>query len=666
MYTVFIQNVTLLVSAVVVYTLIIRRWQKGSIYHSVYSGLLFGITTVLGMQMPFILQPGIIFDGRTIILSIGALLCGPLTAGIAALISALYRLYIGGAGLNVGLAAIALASLMGTAFYYLNRRYRNLITVFNLVVFSLLLHMITLYLFTFVPGLNAEIVLNRLAAPILLLYPPTTLVIAYLIFNQESSFKTEKKLQDNERRLRKTQEIANIGSWEHELPTGELIWSPKVFSILGVDPKVTKPNYSLFLDLVHHEDRSAVHQAYRDSLREHKGSYEIQHRIIRMDNGEVRHIHERYEHISDHTGAVIRSVGMVQDVTEQKLYEQKLEYLSLYDQLTDLHNRNFFDTELNRLGKSREYPITIISADLDGLKLINDTLGHGKGDEMLITCANTLKSSLRQGDILARIGGDEFGAILPNTDTASGESIYKRINDNIKAFNHNHPDLPLSLSVGLATAYSAEEKGLPELLKAADESMYREKLYHGSSMRNQIVQSLMTALAERDFIAEGHADRVYYLGHKMGTKAGLNPRQLADLALLSKVHDLGKVGIPDHILFKPGPLTNEEWKTMKMHPEKGYRIASASSDLAVVAEYILKHHEHYDGRGYPMGLKKEEIPIECRILSIVDAFDAMTNERPYSKAISPEEAVRELNRCAGSQFDPMLVKIFIQIQDEIA
>jgi diguanylate cyclase (GGDEF)-like protein/PAS domain S-box-containing protein len=666
MFIVFVQNITLLVSAIAVYTLIIRRWQKGSIYFSIYSGLLFGIAATLGMRMPFVLEPGIIFDGRTIILSVGALLCGPLTAVIAALISALYRIYIGGAGLTVGLATIALATLFGTAFYYLNRRYMHLLNVFNLFIFSILLHLVMLYLFTLIPGLSLELVLNQLALPILLLYPPATLIMVYLIIGQESRIEAENKLRDNERRLRKTQEIANIGSWDLDIPTGALTWSPKVFSIFGIDAKLFKPNYDLFLDLVHPEDRSVVHQAYRDSIHEGKSNYEIQHRIIRMDTSEVRHVHERCEHIRDHTGAIVRSVGMVQDITEQKVYEQKLEYISLHDQLTDLYNRNFFDTELHRLEKSREYPITIISADLDGLKLINDTLGHSKGDEMLIASANALRNSLRQSDILARIGGDEFGAILPNTDQASGEAIYNRILENIKAFNLSHAELPLSLSVGLATAEKAEEANLHELLKTADECMYREKLYHGSSMRNQIVQSLMMALAERDFIAEGHADRVHDLCHKMALKAGLSPRQLSDLALLSKVHDLGKVGIPDQILFKPGPLNHEEWITMKMHPEKGFRIASASPDLALVADYILKHHEHYDGQGYPMGLKKEEIPIECRILNIVDAFDAMTNDRPYSKAVSREEAIRELNRNAGSQFDPKLVILFMQILEEEA
>ncbi len=661
LFLVFIQNMTLLVAAIVVYTMIIRRWDKGSLQYSLGSGLLFGIVAILGMRMPFVLQPGVIFDGRSIILSIAGLFGGPLTALIAAVISAVHRVYIGGAGMYVGVATIILSAAFGAAYYYLLRRTKKIMTPVSLIIFSLLLNLLTLFMFTYIPGLSAAIVINQLALPILLLYPPATVVIAYVISAQETRLNTEKKLLESEQRLRKTQEIANIGSWELDLLSEQLYWSPETYEIFGVKAGEFIPSYKSFLQLIHPDDRDRVDQAYSNSIESGLDHYEIEHQIVHPEDQDVRHVHERCEHYKNRAGQVIRSVGMVQDITERKLYESKLKYLSLHDQLTDLYNRTYFEEELKRLNKSREYPITIISADLDGLKLINDTLGHYEGDKMLIACAKILKSSLRQSDLLSRIGGDEFAAILPRTDAETGEIVYGRIKDKIDEFNQSNASLPLSISLGIATAKNPDHESLFDLLKTADDYMYREKLYHRSSNRNQVVHALMVALSERDFIAEGHADRVQELCNKMGVRAGLNSRQLSDLALLAQVHDLGKVGIPDQILFKPGPLDEEEWIVMKMHPEKGYRIASASPDLAVVAELILKHHEHYDGSGYPMGLAGEEIPVECRILSIVDAYDAMTNNRPYSKAKSGEEAITEIKKFTGSQFDPLLVEIFVDI-----
>jgi HD-GYP domain-containing protein (c-di-GMP phosphodiesterase class II) len=147
----------------------------------------------------------------------------------------------------------------------------------------------------------------------------------------------------------------------------------------------------------------------------------------------------------------------------------------------------------------------------------------------------------------------------------------------------------------------------------------------------------------------------------MGRSLGLSEERLNDLQLLARFHDLGKVGIPDSILFKPGPLTREEFQEMKRHCEIGHRIALSLTDLAPIADFILKHHEHWDGRGYPLGLSGEDIPLECRILSIVDAYDTMTSERPYKGSVSHEDAIAELKRCAGTQFDPELVERFVAL-----
>lgn len=345
---------------------------------------------------------------------------------------------------------------------------------------------------------------------------------------------------------------------------------------------------------------------------------------------------------------------------ERKQSEEQLKYLSLHDQLTGLYNRTFFEEELNRLSVGREYPVSIISADLDDLKLFNDTMGHEKGDQLLIAAAGVLKMSLRGSDTLARVGGDEFAAILPRADSKTAESIATRIRENASRYNREHADLPLSLSLGMATT-QAEEIEIKDLYKQADDLMYRDKLSRSTRACNKTVQALLVILAERAFITEGHAQRLEELCLKVGEKMNLSSSRLSDLALLSQVHDLGKVGIPDQILFKESSLTEEEWITMRQHSEKGFRIALSSTDLAGVADLILKHHERWDGSGYPLGLKGEETPLECRILAVVDAYDAMTNDRPYQKAGNKKTAVEELKRCSGSQFDPEIVDIFISI-----
>ena len=358
--------------------------------------------------------------------------------------------------------------------------------------------------------------------------------------------------------------------------------------------------------------------------------------------------------------AIRRELGDAVVREEKKRYAEELKFMALHDPLTGLYNRNYFENEINRLHGGSVYPVTIIAADLDGLKLINDTVGTREGDRILKACADLLARPLRKGDILARLGGDEFGAILACADDRVAQTTVEQIQLGVTEYNKKNQEMPISLSLGYAISYGDSEP-LEDTFKKAVDAMQIDKQNRAGSARSQVVKVLLAALSERDFITGGHAERLQELCEGLGQMIGLSFQQLTVLNLLAQVHDLGKVGIPDRILFKKGPLDDQEWEVMRRHPEIGFRIAQASPELEPVAGLILRHHERWDGSGYPLSLKGEEIPIECRILAIVDAYDAMTNDRPYSKAKSQQEAVNELKAYAGIQFDPNLVELFLTL-----
>jgi len=345
---------------------------------------------------------------------------------------------------------------------------------------------------------------------------------------------------------------------------------------------------------------------------------------------------------------------------QHRKYQKQLEFLSLHDQLTGLYNRVYFDNEMGRLECGRQYPIMFLSADLNGFKLINDTMGLKEGDRVLKDCAEILSRPLRKGDVLARVGGDEFAALLPGAENLNGPGLLNNIRSAVDQHNRENIRLPFSVSLGYAVS-SDPDKPLAVAYQEADKMMRLDKQNQTESARSQVVNALLAALFERDYIAGGHAERLEKLCLKMGKEISLEQDRLTALSLVAQVHDLGKVGIPDSILFKKGELTDEEWAIMRQHPEKGYRIAQTSPELTHVADLILRHHEKWDGTGYPLGLKGKEIPVECRILLIVDAYDAMTNDRPYRQAMSKQEAIKELKRNAGTQFDPNLIEIFLKI-----
>jgi len=353
-------------------------------------------------------------------------------------------------------------------------------------------------------------------------------------------------------------------------------------------------------------------------------------------------------------------LAIIRDITHKKQTEQELEYLSLHDALTEVYNRTYLEKEILRV-YSRDYKsVGVVVCDVDGLKLINDTLGHHAGDELLKVVAKILQSCATAPDVVARIGGDEFAILVLDPDQQKMTELATAIKISVEKYNETNLKLPLSLSIGWASDFTACSD-IDALFKVADNNMYRGKMHQILSMHSRIVQAMMQALEARDFITEGHADRLQKLVEDLARKLQLSAPMIADLKLLAKFHDIGKVGIPDNILFKSSRLTPDEFTIMRHHCEIGFRIAKSVPDLAPIAEWILKHHEWWNGQGYPLNLAGEEIPLTCRILAIADAFDAMTNDRPYRKAMNYEEAIDEIRGCAGTQFDPVLTEPFIEM-----
>lgn len=336
---------------------------------------------------------------------------------------------------------------------------------------------------------------------------------------------------------------------------------------------------------------------------------------------------------------------------------KQVEYLSYHDQLTGLYNRRFFEEELKRLDIQRNLPITIVMADVNGLKLTNDAFGHTIGDELLNKVAEVIKSACRADDIIARLGGDEFVILLPKTDRYEAEQIVRRIKS--LCLKEKVSFLDLSVSFGWETK-TQEDEEIHEILKKAEDYMYKKKLFESPSTRGKTIEVIIHTLYEKNKTEEQHSHQVANLCKSIGKALQLSEGEINELETVGLLHDIGKIAIEESILNKLNKLTDEEWAEIKRHSEIGYRILSSVNEMAEMAEYVLTHHERFDGNGYPKGLKGKEIPLQARIIAIADAYDAMTSKRSYRDTLTKEAAVEELKNNAGTQFDPELVKIFIE------
>lgn len=364
--------------------------------------------------------------------------------------------------------------------------------------------------------------------------------------------------------------------------------------------------------------------------------------------------------ITNDEGEIEGLVGIVFDITEHKNIEKKLREISYLDKLTNLYNRAYFDEKINELTTEKQFPIGIITGDVNGLKIINDTIGHVQGDELLKSVADIFKKVSKDQYFVFRWGGDEFVTLIPNASEEMCQDYMNQVEEMCRQSN----DEFFKLSIAQGYAMLTKTDKIDDILRESENKVYREKILQNKSVRTSVMATLKKNLQLKNIETEEHTDRVAKYCKRIGKAMKLDHETLEQLVLIAKSHDIGKIGIPEEILLKSEKLTPDEYEIMKTHSERGYRFALLIPELSHVTRGILTHHERWDGKGYPLGIAGEEIPLTARIVAVVDAFDEMNHDRVYSKARSREEAIAEIINGSGKHFDPDIVDIFCKVMKQ--
>ena len=360
---------------------------------------------------------------------------------------------------------------------------------------------------------------------------------------------------------------------------------------------------------------------------------------------------------------LIRSIAkMLTQTIERTQAIKEIEYLSIHDELTGAFNRRHFENTIREIDNEAFYPLGIVSIDLNGLKLINDAFGHIAGDQMLLKTVELLEKNLDGLGTLFRVGGDEFVITITNTNSQIVYDLFESIGKQCSNVLVSSVQLSLAYGVHVRTSNNSP---FYEEFKIAEDEMYRMKLMDVPSMRTNAIDTILNTLFEKDEYSKDHCSNVSLMTEVLAHKMGFNNNQVSDIKMAGMLHDIGKIIVPDHILKKTDKLSHIEYLEIKNHAEIGFRILSSTKDFRQIADYVLFHHEFYNGKGYPHGLIGEAIPIESRIISVVDAYDAMVSYRSYRDNITKEQAIQELQNNSGTQFDPNVVEVFLEHFEEI-
>ncbi|MHC1696389.1 MAG: HD domain-containing phosphohydrolase [Eubacteriales bacterium] len=668
-----VHNISLLLILSIVYNVFFVQHEKCFIWKNVISGTIIGFIGVLLMLTPVKPFPGVIFDTRSILISTTAMFFGSFPTIIATIIICVSRILIGGSGTLMGVLVTISTAAIGLIW----RKYRNINVkkisrniYLELYIVGIIVHCAMLICMLALPLNIMKQVFTSMYMHILLIYPIGSLFISSIILNGYINNQTKITLKASENKYKELYlENENKQTLLRTLidSVPDLIFYKDIEGIYnGCNTAFEKFAGKTQEELRGLTDREVFNIEMAEQfinidkkvLEQKKPSRNDE--TVTYPDGTKAFLDTLKTPYYNTYGNTMGLIGISRDITERKKREDEILYLTYHDSLTGLYNRMYFDNAIQFLDNPEKLPLSVIIGDINGLKLINDALGHDEGDKLLIEVTNILKANINPGNILARIGGDEFGILLQQTDCLTVEKIVNQIRNTCEQYANKVDKQTYYASIALGYATKSDPvDSLDKIIKSAENFMYRRKLFEHKSLHSSILSSIKTTMYEKSHETELHTERLTKLSRMLGKALNLSEEKNVELELLSVLHDIGKIGIDDSILTKPYALSKDEWYEMKKHSEIGYRIALASPELSHIADHVLSHHERWDGKGYPQGLTGHEIPLNSRIIAIVDAYDAMINDRVYRKAISQQDAKDEIMKNAGTQFDPYIAKVFV-------
>lgn len=356
-------------------------------------------------------------------------------------------------------------------------------------------------------------------------------------------------------------------------------------------------------------------------------------------------------------GEIIGAVVTFIDISDRKQKEAEIQYLNCHDTLTGLYNRRCFDEHREKIDNPENLPLSVIFADINGLKMTNDIFGHTAGDELIKKSAEILNQVCRQNDAVARVGGDEFIILLPNTTRENAENILDRIKSGFA--DARVEAVKCSIALGLDTKRSPDQP-LDEIMANAENAMYKDKTMNRKSNNIDIIDTIINTLHAKSPKEKQHSINVGNLCSDVGAALQLPLTEINKLQRTGYLHDIGKIVLDEEILTKAA-LSDEEFEKMQQHAAVGYRILSLIDDTLDLAEYVYGHHERWDGTGYPRGLKGEQIHLVSRIISVVETYDRVLNRGTLPLEERKREALDVIKSNSGSQFDPQVAELFVQL-----